>query len=70
MRALATGWLVKPLTEKGKWRRARLGEGARIAQLSVWGSQAFLMVFSSQGCNSDLLARLVSSLLKTGTRLH
>lgn len=45
------------------------GDGASIAELSVLGSQASFMVFSSQDCDSDLLARWVSSLVKADTRL-
>ena len=44
------------------------GKEARAMEFAVLGSQASFMVFSLRGCNSDLLARLVSSLVKTGTR--
>lgn len=37
--------------------------------VSVLGSQASFMAFSSQDGNRDLLARLISSLGKTGTGL-
>lgn len=58
-----------PFTEMGNWRAARLWRRGRPCGVSVLGSQASFMAFSSQDGNRDLLARLVSSLGKTGPGL-
>ena len=63
-------WLAGgPFTEMETWRRARLRGWGQPCRVNVLGSQASSMVFSSHDGNSDLLARLVSSLGKTGTGL-
>lgn len=45
-----------------------MGQGS-IADVSGLGSQACFMVLGSQDCNSDLLARLASSLVKNRDQL-